>query len=127
MDAIDYDAFAMILHAWHPEIIDRVGIELGREEGDSHYTLVKRGYSRVIRLCMWRKGQTPREFSLGDVVHTFTEAQLWHICFTHGSWEEMYTDNEVTPEELALVGHMLGDAWCRADRQGMGKRARANK
>lgn len=89
-------------------------VELGREEGDSHYTLVKQP-NAYFKIRVWRKGRGIAEHSLGKVVRKFTEQKLWAIQEAHGHWAEMYTEGDVTPEELTLTGGILMSAWSQAE------------
>jgi hypothetical protein len=108
-------------YAWHLNGSDKAKmtmiknrVELGPEEGESCYTLVKQlnGY---FKLRTWLQGQPPFEVALGSVARKFSEYDLWMINEAHGAWEEMYTEGNVTPDELALAGQVLGGAWVQAE------------
>ena len=108
-------------YAWHLNGSDQAKmikiknlVELGPEEGESCCTLVKLQNGRLY-LRMWRKGHPSTELCLGRAARKLTEDELWDIREAHGDWREMYTEGNVTPEELALAGQVLGGAWIQAE------------
>lgn len=108
-------------YAWHLNGSDKTKmimiknrVELGPEEGESCYTLVNQG-NGYFKLRTWLQGQPPFEFALGTAARKFSEYDLWMIHEAHGDWGEMYTEGNVTPEELALAGKVLSGAWLQAE------------